>query len=103
MDGIRMMDAVAGGRTVQRPTAPAGDVAKTREAAEAFEAQVLGQMFQLVMKDMPIDDVFGGGPGERVFRDMLTNAWAEETVRAGGVGIADSVTRTLLEAQGERI
>lgn len=102
MDGIAMMDAVSGGRTIHRPTAPAGDVGKAREAAEAFEAQVLGQMFQLVMKDMPIDDVFGGGPGERIFRDMLTNTWAEETVRAGGIGIADAVTRTLLEAQGEQ-
>lgn len=76
------------------------DRAGARKAAEAFEAQFLGQMFQLAMKDMPIDEVFGGGPGERVFRDMLTNAWAESAVKAGGVGIADSVMRTLIAAQG---
>ena len=100
MDALSRIDAATASRA-----RPLGDLPTTggqsamREAAQAFETQFLGQMFQLAMRDAPVDAVFGGGPGERVFRDMLTDAWAEETVRAGGIGVADSVMRTLMDAQ----
>lgn len=105
MDAIALKDAAASGAGLRAPSLVAGrnghiDMAATRQAANAFEAQFLGQMFQLAMKDLPVDDMFGGGAGERVFRDLLTEEWAESTVRSGGVGIADAVMRTLIEAQG---
>ena len=103
MDVLSRIDAAAAGRSGALGDLPmSGGPAAMREAAQAFEAQFLGQMFHFAMRDVPVDAVFGGGPGERVFRDMLTDAWAEETVRAGGIGVADAVLRTLVEAQASK-
>ena len=103
MDATAIMNASAAGRNAMSATGiePTGDRTKMRKAAQEFEAQFLGQMFQLAMKDAPVDEVFGGGPGERMFRDLLTNSWADETSRSGGVGIADAVMESLIRIQGE--
>ena len=103
MDALSLMEAHSAGRktALTAPTAPPGDRGEMRKAAEAFEAQFLGHMFQLAMKDAPVDEVFGGGPGERMFRELLTDAWAESAVRSGGVGIADAVMRTMIQTQAE--
>lgn len=75
------------------------DVAAAERVAKEFEAQFLGQMFQLSMQDMPVDEVFGGGPGEKMFRGMLTNEWAEKATNSGGIGIADAVMTHILRLQ----
>lgn len=104
MDAQSIMNAAGAGRSgvvaPPRPTAPTD--AAAREAAEEFAAQFLGQMFQLAMQDMPVDEVFGGGPGEKMFRGMLTDAWADSAVKSGGVGIADAVMRQIIQIQGEQ-
>ena len=105
MDGLSILNAArsgqgAAGLAPPRPTSP--DEAAAREAAEAFAGQFLGQMFNLAMQEMPVDEVFGGGPGEKMFRGMLTEAWAEGAVKNGGVGIADAVMREILIMQGEQ-
>ena len=102
MDIFAIKDAAGANRPSVSPalSIPRGNGAEMRKAAEAFEAQFLGQMFQLSMRDMPVDDVFGGGPGERMFKDFLTDAWAENASKSNQVGIADAVMKTLIEAQG---
>jgi Rod binding domain-containing protein len=43
---------------------------------------------------------FGGGQGETMFRSFMTDAFAEQMTRSGGVGIADSVRLEMLKMQG---
>lgn len=86
---------------LKTPTAPiSGKFEEARQAAQAFEAQFLGQMFQLVTEAMPVDDVFGGGQGEKVFRGMMTEQWAESAAKQGATGLADSIMRELINQQG---
>lgn len=103
MDVIATRDAATAGAGLTAPHLAGRGRSEAREAAEAFEAQFLGHMFQLAMKDLPVNDVFGGGPGERVFRDLLTDEWAKSAARNGGVGIADAVMRTLIDSQGGQV
>ena len=101
MDILAVKNAAqAGGANALRaPVATGGGSASARKTAEAFEAQFLGQMFQLAMRDQPVDSVFGGGAGERMFRDLLTDAWAEDTAKSGVLGISDAVMKTIIAAQ----
>lgn len=74
--------------------------AKARTAAEAFEGQflstLLAQMFQGVSTDGP----FGGGHGEEMYRSMMTDTFARQMTKAGGIGLADTVQREILKMQG---
>lgn len=74
--------------------------AQIKETAEGFEASFLSimmlQMFQGVETEAP----FGGGSAETMFRSFMTDAFAKQMAKAGGVGIADVVTREMLKMQG---
>ncbi|MGC9418329.1 MAG: rod-binding protein [Rhodovulum sp.] len=83
--------------TAQTPNRTAGDT-RLREAAEKLEAQFLAEM----LKHAGLGETkgeFSGGIGETQFASFLREAQAEEMVRAGGIGLAES----LFEAMKERI
>jgi Rod binding domain-containing protein len=71
---------------------------KARAAAEDFEAVFLNSMFQQMFSDIG-KGPFGGGPGAAIWRSFLTDEYAKSFVKAGGIGIADQVQRTLLAQQ----
>ncbi|MDZ4370326.1 MAG: rod-binding protein [Phenylobacterium sp.] len=84
------------------PTATAGDLAargKAKDAAQKFEAQFLSIMFQQMFQGVQTDGPFGGGTGEEMFRSLMTDAMAQQTAKAGGIGIAETVQRELLKLQ----
>jgi Rod binding domain-containing protein len=70
-----------------------------RQAAEEFEAVFLSQMLAPIFEGLETDSLFGGGPGEKIYRSMLVQEFGKSIVRSGGVGIADSVERELLRLQ----
>lgn len=74
-----------------------GQIAQT---AKDFEATFLAQMFNHMFEGTDVAAPFGGGPGEEIWRSVLTDAMAKSVTRAGGVGIADSVRREMLRLQG---
>lgn len=72
---------------------------KAKGAAQDFEAMflnsMLGQMFTGVTGEGP----FGDTPGTGVWRSMLVDEHAKSIAKAGGVGIASDVFRTLIMQQ----
>jgi Rod binding domain-containing protein len=85
-------------------TSRSAETLKTRQRIEktakdfeaAFIGQMLGQMFEGVETSAP----FGGGPGEAAFKSFLTEAVAKQISAAGGLGLADDLTRQMLKLQG---
>jgi Rod binding domain-containing protein len=77
--------------------APAPD--ELRRAAEEFEAVFLAEMLAPMFEGIDTEGLGGGGLGEQIFRPMLVERYAEALSRAGGVGIAESVTRELMRLQ----
>ncbi|MBO6784567.1 MAG: rod-binding protein [Alphaproteobacteria bacterium] len=73
----------------------------TRETAVDFEAFFLSQVFAEMFAGIETDPVFGGGPGETVFRSMMIQEFGTSVARSGGVGIADSVMREMIALQEE--
>ena len=45
------------------------------------------------------DGIFGGGYGEKVYRDMMNEQYAKATAANGGIGVADQVYREILSMQ----
>lgn len=73
---------------------------KIDETAGKFEAAFLSIMMQQMFTATEAPSPFGGGQGEQMFRSFLTEAFAEQTVKSGGLGIADTVAREMLKLQG---
>jgi Rod binding domain-containing protein len=74
--------------------------AQIRETAQKFEASFLSSMLQPMFDSVETDSLFGGGPGETMFRSFLTDAMGKQMARSGGVGLSASVEREMLKMQG---
>jgi Rod binding domain-containing protein len=82
------------------PTAKRGQSPKQmRETAQAFEASFLSQMLKPMFEGLETDGPFGGGEGESTWRSFLIDAMAKQAVKAGGIGMADTVMSEMLKMQ----
>lgn len=72
---------------------------KLRTAANEFESVFMTQMLTHMFDGVEVDDTFGGGRGEEMFRPLLINEYGKGIVRGGGLGIGDQVYSELLRAQ----
>ncbi len=72
---------------------------KMRETAEAFEASFLSQMLKPMFEGLSTEAPFGGGEAEGTWRGFLVDAMAKQTVKAGGIGLADQVVAQMLKMQ----
>lgn len=102
MDPTQSLTSLA--TTIQQGKNPLADLNITantngQAAAQDFEAFFLSQMVSYMMAGVETDPVFGGGPGETMFRSMLSQEYGKTLAQNGGVGIADSVMREILQIQ----
>lgn len=86
-------DLLAGAPQRPQPTA------RMRETAQAFEASFLSQMLKPMFEGLSTDGPFGGGQAEETWRGFMIDAMAKQTVRAGGIGLADQVVSEMLKMQ----
>ena len=98
MSGLTVSpDLLAGAPTLARaPTA------KMRETAEAFEASFLSEMLKPMFEGLETDGPFGGGQAEGTWRSFMIDEMAKQTVRAGGIGLADTVVSEMIRMQAEQ-
>ena len=75
---------------------------KARAAAQDFEAVFLNSMFQHMFTGIEGEGPFGGSGASGVWRSMLTDEYSKSFAKAGGIGIADQVYRTLIAQQEVR-
>jgi flagellar protein FlgJ len=76
--------------------------AKARANAVDFEAMFLSSMFNNMFTSIDGEGPFGGGGAGGIWRSFLSDEYAKSFAKAGGVGIADSVYRSLLAQQEAR-
>ena len=81
------------------PAAPAAVSARMRETAENFEATFLAQMMKPMFEGLSTEAPFGGGEAESTWRSFMIEAMAKQTVKAGGIGLADQVVAQMLKMQ----
>jgi flagellar protein FlgJ len=76
--------------------------AKARSDSVAFEGMFLSQMFSQMFTGIDGEGPFGGAGGAGVWRSFLSEEYAKSFAKAGGIGIADHVYRTLIAQQEAR-
>ena len=75
--------------------------AKAQETATNFEAMYLNSMFAQMTNEVKGEGPFGDTVGTGVWRSMLTEQYSKTFAKAGGVGIAHEVYRTLIMQQAK--
>ena len=73
---------------------------KAKQAAQNFEANFLGNMFQEMFTGIDGDGPFGGSGALKIWRSFMTDQMAQSFAKAGGIGIAPMVYSALLKEQG---
>jgi flagellar protein FlgJ len=68
-----------------------------RKATADFEAMFINQMFQSMRRAVPESKLFGGGSGEKTFREMLDLEWSTRIAQAGGFGIGEMLYRQITQ------
>jgi flagellar protein FlgJ len=81
---------------------PARVQAKAKATAQDFEAVFLNSMFAQMTNGLKGEGPFGSTTGTGVWRSMLTEQYSKTFAKAGGVGIAKEVYRTLILQQAAR-
>jgi flagellar protein FlgJ len=76
--------------------------AKARASAEDFEAVFLNSMFTQMFTGIQGEGPFGSGGGAGVWRSFLSEEYSKSFAKAGGIGIADHVYRSLIAQQEAR-
>ncbi|WP_319413472.1 rod-binding protein [uncultured Cohaesibacter sp.] len=71
---------------------------RARQSAQEFESVFLSQMLSTMFEGVG-DDEFGDSYAQDTYRSLLTETYADEITKAGGIGIADSVMRELINMQ----
>ena len=75
------------------------DMQKLEAAAEDFEAVFLAEMMKPMFETVKVDETFGGGKGEEVFRSFLVQEYGKILASTGKVGISDHVKQALIDIQ----
>ncbi|MGB6759188.1 MAG: rod-binding protein [Xanthobacteraceae bacterium] len=71
-----------------------------KEAAQNFESMFLSNMFNQMLTNVDGDGPFGGSGALKIWRSFMTDQYAKEFAKAGGIGPAPKIYQTLLKEQG---
>ncbi len=86
---------------VVQPGAASAPDAKARSTAHKvateFEAMFAGMMLKSMRSSLTPDKLTGGGRGEEVFQSMLDQEYAMAIASQGGLGIAQTIEKQLLD------
>ena len=73
--------------------------AKAKASSQDFEAVFVNSMFQQMFAGIDGEGPFGGSGATGVWRSFLADEYSKSFVKAGGLGIADQVYRSLMAQQ----
>lgn len=72
---------------------------RMKETAEDFEAVYLAEMLRPMFANIEAEAPFGGGAGEKIYRDMQVDEYGKAIAKAGGIGLADNILREMIKMQ----
>jgi Rod binding domain-containing protein len=97
--GLRPLDLFNANAPAAAGKLSAASKEKARASAQDFEAVFLNSMFQQMFTGLQGDGPFGGSGATGVWRSFLTDEYSKSFAKAGGIGIADHVYRSLMATQ----
>ncbi len=89
-EGLKI-NAIAGGKE--------DSLKEIEKTAKDFESMFISQLLGFMYNTIEVDPLFGGGFGEKAYRDLMIEEYGKIISNSGGIGIADSIQKKLLEMQ----
>jgi flagellar protein FlgJ len=81
---------------------PPQQMAALKKNAQEFEAMFLSEMMGHMFEGVEVDDTFGGGRGEEIFRSLMINEYSQNIAKSPqGIGLANHVQQAMLEMQAK--
>jgi Rod binding domain-containing protein len=96
--GLSPLDLVNANSEAAGKLSPAAQ-AKAKASSQDFEAVFLNSMFQQMFTGLQGEGPFGGSGATGVWRSFLTDEYSKSFAKAGGIGIADHIYRSLIAQQ----
>jgi peptidoglycan hydrolase FlgJ len=78
------------------------DVGEIKKAAEEFESIFMELMLKAMRDTVPKEGLTSGGNAEDVYRGMLDSEYAKVMAGQHSSGLAETITRQLLESMGKQ-
>ena len=75
------------------------DAATAKKVSKQFEGVLISQMLNDMFEGVSTGGMFGGGPGEEMFRSLMIDEYGKQVAAQGGLGLSDHITRELLKRQ----
>jgi peptidoglycan hydrolase FlgJ len=72
---------------------------QVKKSAEDFEAFFISQFVETMLSGIKTDGPFGGGNAEGIYRSMMAQEYGKSIAASGGLGIADSVQKAMIQMQ----
>ncbi len=72
---------------------------KVEATAQDFEAQFLSQLLSSMFSTVDLKAGLGGSESEETYQSLMINEYGKTIARAGGIGVADQIKRTMLKMQ----
>lgn len=69
------------------------------KASKEFEGMFIGEMLNHMFSGIEVDEEFGGGHGEEMFRGMLVTEYGKKIAQGPGIGIASKVREVMIAVQ----
>jgi len=91
--------ALSQGRQLPSLNASGSDGAALKQGAEKFVAMFMSQMFSQMFQGVGTNKMFGGGPGEEMFRSVLVDEYGKAAAKQGGMGMTDKIMHALIAQQ----
>jgi Rod binding domain-containing protein len=98
MTDIQGAMALAQSAPVSRPH-PTNDPAVAKKVAGQFEGILITQFLNQMFEGISTDGMFGGGPGESMFRSLMVDEYGKQIASNGGLGLSDAIQREMLKMQ----
>jgi Rod binding domain-containing protein len=84
---------------LERLKARAMSETEIEKVAKEFESVFVAQMLAPMFESVEVDETFGGGTGEEMYRSLMVEEYGKLIAKTGGIGIADQVKAELLRLQ----
>ncbi len=89
------------GISLNTPSGPLSPqkMAAAKTAAKNFEAFFVTSMLESMYAGIKPDSMFGGGPGEEMYRSLLNQEYGKSIAARGSMGIAHNILSEMISLQ----
>lgn len=72
---------------------------RIKKAAQEFEAVFMAEMIKPIFEKLEVNQMFGGGHAESMYRSMIVQEYGQSIAENGGIGLQDYLINQIQEYQ----